>query len=127
MAIPKFFVREGIVDNLVPLFVHLLLDHRQWAEGFGEKNQLQRVDGDFPHLRPKHKSFHADEITDVKKLERIVGLTELVLFQIHLDLATRILKMTERGFPHSAKRSNPPGNGNVTNRCIILEAGEDFR
>jgi hypothetical protein len=80
------------------------------------------MDGDFSHSRAEDESFHTDNISDIQEPKHLIGVTQIILFQIDLDPPLGILKMEERRLPHPSKRHDPSGNGDLADFATVVES-----
>src|SRR5207248_3200512 len=96
-AVPRF--RVGYAVPLV----------RRGPEGFGEEDDFWGAYAQFAALRPDDFSRRADDVADVELVEGFdaFGGDE------ELDLARRVLDVTEADLAHDAPRDEPSRDGRL--------------
>ena len=75
----------------------------QRQQALAQQYDLGDMHADFAHLRTEHKASDADDIADIKFLERLILLhTHVVPADIKLDVARGVPKVRKAGLAHHA-------------------------
>ena len=93
LAVTKLFVGESVKNNLLSINLFYLSDGYR-SKRFREQLLRFSMDRYLAGSCFEGITLHADNISDIKKFESVVGcFTNLIFFQVYLDSALGVLKM----------------------------------
>ena len=102
------------------------LSARQGPEALRQELHHQRAHRDLAGFGPKERAGHPDVIVEVEEPRGLPSLAELVLTEVKLDPAARVLEVGEHRPPLGPERHQPPRDGDhrprIAQRVVVERA-----
>jgi len=88
----------------------VFLTEGQRAQGFGEQREPRHTQRDLPRARLHESTFDAQVVTEIEQLQQAIRLgTELVRFEVELNLPTLVFEMRKCRLAMRSERHQPAG------------------